>query len=35
MTKREKVFIFNLINKDFLLTACDYNYANDNEKDFK
>lgn len=35
MNKKEKQFIYNLLNKDYLLTACDYNYANDDKKLFK
>jgi hypothetical protein len=35
LSKKEKEFIIALLNNDFILQALDYNYANDNEKEFK
>ena len=35
LTKKEKLFMYRLLNKDYLLTACDYNFAEDREKDFR
>lgn len=35
MTKKEKEFLLELINKSYTLQALDYNYDNGDEKEFK
>ena len=35
MNKKEKQFIYNLLNNDYLLTACDYDFAQEDEESFR